>query len=93
MNQEIAFEVESTTVAAGHAYVLARLLQPGTTFTVPPGATLGGYPLDEFLDIPIASGAPGQRGDLFAFCLRTAGDQPHFAEGDRVVLRPPGEVA
>jgi hypothetical protein len=93
MNREVAFEVESTTVAAGHAYVLARLLEPGTPFTVPPGATLGGYALDEFIDIPMASGAPGQRGDLFAFCLHTADDRPLFAEGDRVILRPPSAVA
>jgi hypothetical protein len=93
MNGEIAFEVESTVETAGHAYVLARLLEPGTPIDVPPGATLGGYALDEFLNIPIASGAPGQRGELFAFCLHTSGDRPHFVEGERVILRAPGGVA
>lgn len=89
MIQEVAFEVESTVVTAGHAYVLARLLEPGTRFDVPPGTTLGGYALDEFLNIPIASGTPGQRGELFAFCLHTPGDRPHFVEGERVLLCPP----
>ena len=89
MTREIAFEVESTVEAAGHAYVLARLLDPGANFEVPPGTTLGGYVLDEFLNIPPASGAPGQRGELFAFCLHTAGDRPHFVEGERVVLELP----
>jgi hypothetical protein len=93
MTHDIAFEVESTVETGGHAYVLARLLDPGRNFDVPPGATLGGYVLDEFLNIPIASGAPGQRGELFAFCLHTAGDRPHFAEGDRVTLHAPsGEL-
>jgi hypothetical protein len=93
MTQEVAFQVESTVETAGHAYVLARLLDPGKTFDVRPGSTLGGYVLDEFVDIPIASGAPGQRGELYAFCLHTAGDRPKFAEGERVVLRGPESVA
>jgi hypothetical protein len=93
MKQEVTFEVESTVEAAGHAYVFARLLDPGSRVEVLPGATLGGYVLDEFHDIPIASGTPGQRGDLFAFCLRTSGDRPHFAEGERVVLRAPSQTA
>jgi hypothetical protein len=89
MTHDVAFEVESTVETAGHAYVLARLLEPGRPFDVPPGTTLGGYVLDEFLDIPVASGAPGQRGELYAFCLHTPGDRPHFVEGERVVLRTP----
>jgi hypothetical protein len=93
MTREVAFEVESTVETAGHAYVLARLLDPGATFKVIPGSTLGGYALDEYLNIPIASGAPGQRGELFAFCLHTSGDRPKFAEGDRVVLQTPGNVS
>jgi hypothetical protein len=93
MTREVAFEVESTVETAGRAYVLARLLDPGSTVDVPPGTTLGGCALDEFLNIPIASGAPGQRGELFAFRLHSAGDRPNFAEGDRVLLRPPEEVA
>lgn len=93
MNHDVAFEVESTVETAGHAYVLARLLDPGSKVEVLPGATLGGYVLDEFVDIPAASGAPGQRGDLFAFCLRTSGDRPKFAEGDRVILQTPSGVA
>jgi hypothetical protein len=93
MTRDVAFEVESTVETGGRAYVLARLLDPGAVLEVPPGATLGGYVLDEFLNIPIASGAPGQRGELFAFCLHTAGDRPYFAEGDRVVLRTPDALA
>ncbi len=89
MNRDVAFEVESTVETAGRAYVLARLLEPGTPVDVPPGTTLGGFVLDEFLSIPIASGAPGQRGELFAFCLHTADDRPHFVEGDRVLLQRP----
>jgi hypothetical protein len=89
MNRDVAFEVESTVETAGHAYVLARLLDPGTPVDVPPGTTLGGCVLDEFINIPIASGAPGQRGELFAFCLHTPGDRPRFVEGERVLLRPP----
>ena len=93
MTREVTFEVESTVEAAGHAYVMARLVEPGTTFDVEPGTTLGGFPLDEFVNIPIASGTPGQRGELFAFCLHTADDRPHFVEGTRVVLEPPSELA
>ncbi|MFN2565818.1 MAG: hypothetical protein ABR499_12545 [Gemmatimonadaceae bacterium] len=92
MTRDVPFEVESTVETAGQAYVLARLLEPGTTFDVPPGATLGGCPLDEFLNIPIASGAPGQRGELFAFCLHTPTDRPNFVEGERVFLHLPGSV-
>jgi hypothetical protein len=93
MIRDVAFEVESTVETAGHAYVLARLLEPGTSVEAPPGTTLGGYMLDQFLTIPIASGAPGQRGELFAFCLHTPGDRPHFVEGERVLLRPPTDIA
>ena len=93
MNRNVAFEVESTVETAGHAYVLVRLLDPGTRFEVPPGATLGGYALDEFINIPPASGAPGQRGELFAFCLRTASDRPNFVEGERVFLQVPEGTA
>ncbi len=92
MIRDVAFEVESTVETAGRAYVLARLLEPGTSVEVPPGTTLGGYMLDQFLTIPIASGAPGQRGELFAFCLHTPGDRPHFVEGERVLLRPPTDT-
>jgi hypothetical protein len=89
MARDIAFEVESTVEAAGHAYVLARLLDAGTAFEVSPGATLGGFALDEYLNIPIASGAPGQRAELFVFCLQRPDDRPNFLEGDRVVLQQP----
>jgi hypothetical protein len=89
MTRDISFEVESTVETAGHAYVLARLLDPGSDIDVPPGATLGGFALEEFMNIPIAGGTPGQRGELFAFCLHTLGDRPHFVEGERVVLRVP----
>jgi hypothetical protein len=89
MTQDVAFEVESTVETVGHAYVLARLLQPGAAFDVPPGSTLGGCVLDEFVNIPAAGGAPGQRGELFAFCLHTAGDRPQFVEGERVLLHHP----
>jgi hypothetical protein len=92
MTQDVAFEVESTVETVGHTYVLARLLDPGRRFDVPPGATLGGCPLDEFINIPIASGAPGQRGELFAFCLHTPGDRANFVEGARVFLHAPAEV-
>jgi hypothetical protein len=91
MTHEVAFEVESTVETAGHAYVLARLLDTGTSFDVSPGATLGGFALDEFLNIPIASGTPGQRDALFVFCLQRPGDRPNFLEGDRVVLHQPEE--
>ena len=93
MTRDVAFEVESTVETAGHAYVLARLLEPGAPIEVPPGTTLGGYVLDEFMNIPIASGTPGQRGELFAFCLHTSGDRPRFVEGERVILRAPNGSA
>jgi hypothetical protein len=89
MTREIAFEVESTVVTGGHAYVLARLVDTGTAFDISPGMTLGGFALDEFVNIPIASGAPGQRNELFAFCLHSPSDRPNFLEGDRVLLQPP----
>jgi hypothetical protein len=89
MIRDVTFEVESTVETAGHTYVLARLLDPGSNIDVPPGATLGGFALDEFMNMPIASGTPGQRGELFAFCLHAPGDRPHFVEGERVVLRVP----
>jgi hypothetical protein len=91
MVRDVAFEVESTVETAGQAYVLARRLEPGVAFDVTPGTTLGGFELDEFLNIPIASDAPGQRGELFVFCLHSAGDRPNFVEGDRVVLQRPAE--
>jgi hypothetical protein len=93
MNRDVAFEVESTVETAGHAYVLARLLEPGAPVDVPPGTTLGGCVLDEFVNIPIASGAPGQRGELFAFCLHDVTDRPHFVEGERVLLQRPRSTA
>jgi hypothetical protein len=93
MTRDIAFEVESTVETAGHVYVLARLLDPGASIEVTPGMTLGGYVLDEFVNIPLASGAPGQRSELFAFCLRTADDRAGFVEGGRVVLQAPGGTA
>ena len=93
MIPEVAFEVESTVETGGHAYVLARLLNPGAIFEVAPGTTLGGFLLDECVNIPSGTGAPGQRSELFAFCLHTPGDRPRFAEGDRVVLRPPPKGA
>jgi hypothetical protein len=86
MVRDVAFEVESTVETGGQVYVLARRLEAGLAFQVAPGTTLGGFELDEYLNIPIASGAPGQRGDLFVFCLRTAADRSYFAEGERVVL-------
>jgi hypothetical protein len=93
MNSDVAFEVEATVETAGHAYVLARLLEPGKSFHVRPGTTLGGYALDESIDIPRASGAPGQRGDLFAFCLHTPADRRQFVEVERVFLHLPEDVA
>ena len=89
MMREIPFEVESTVETAGHAYVLARLLDPGANVDLQPGTTLGGFVLDEFMNSPLASGAPGQRGELFAFCLRTSAERPNFVEGERVVLHLP----
>ena len=89
MVPDVTFEVESTVETAGHVYVLARLLDPGSSVDVPPGATLGGVALDEFMNMPIASGTPGQRGELFAFCLHALDDRPHFVEGERVVLHVP----
>ncbi len=86
MVRDVAFEVESTVETGGQAYVLARRLEAGFAFEVTPGTTLGGYELNEYLNIPIASGAPGQRGELFVFCLRSAGDRSYFVEGERVVL-------
>jgi hypothetical protein len=91
MIRDVAFEVESTVETGGHAYVLARRLEAGLAFEVTPGTTLGGFALDEFLNIPTAGGAPGQRGDLFVFCLHSPGDRRNFAEGARVVLQPPAE--
>jgi hypothetical protein len=89
MSRDVAFEVESTVETAGHAYVLARLLDTGSAFDVSPGTTLGGFALDEFLNIPIASGAPGQRGELFVFCLQRPTDRTNFVEGNRVLLQQP----
>jgi hypothetical protein len=89
MIRDVAFEIESTVETGGQAYVLARRLEAGLAFEITPGTTLGGFQLDEYLNIPIASGAPGQRGELFVFCLHSAGDRAHFVEGERVVLQPP----
>ena len=89
MTRDVIFEVESTVETGGHAYVLARRLNAGLAFEVAPGTTLGGFALDESLNIPIASGAPGQRDELFVFCLHASSDRPNFVEGDRVVLEPP----
>ena len=89
MTHDVSFEIESTVESNGQAYVLARLVDTGSEIGVPPGSTLGGFALDEFLNIPIASGAPGQRGELFVFCLHDAADRVRFYEGDRVVLKQP----
>jgi hypothetical protein len=89
MIREVAFEVESTVETGGHAYVLARLLDAGTAFEILPGTTLGGFLLDECVNIPHGTGAPGQRGELFAFCLHTPDDRPRFVEGERVILHAP----
>ena len=92
MVPDVAFEVESTVETGGHAYVLARLLDAGAVFEVHPGTTLGGFLLEECVNIPSGTGAPGQRYELFAFCLHTPDDRPRFAEGDRVILHAPAKA-
>lgn len=81
------FVVESTLEAMGKAYVLAVMVQPGTDFRVGASSTLGGYPVEEWLELPRVHGPDGQlRHDLFAFCLKSPADRHHFAEGQQVAL-------
>jgi hypothetical protein len=82
------FQIESVFQADGRAYVIARLLDPAARFDVSPDATLGGFPVERWLDLPRALDANGQqRIDLFGFCLKSATDLDRLEIGQRVELK------
>lgn len=85
---EFLFQVDSTFVVKGHAYVLARSLSAEGAFQVVEGSTLGGHPIEVFVDIPRTLDEHGkQRVDVFVFALRQPEAMRDFSEGDFVVLR------
>lgn len=71
-------------------FVVARLLDPRMTFDVPSGTTLGGCPVQRWLEMPRAVDANGrQRQDLFGFCRTSVADLSRMRTGERVVLVQP----
>jgi hypothetical protein len=71
----------------GRGYVVARAVDPAAAFTVSSDSSLGGCPVERWLDMPRALDADGhQRMDLFGFYLKHASDRPRLKTGDRVVL-------
>lgn len=84
----IAFEVHGILHGGKRACVLARLLDKVGDFRLTEAASLGGYPIEKWLDIPRVLDASGnQRYDIFAFCLRNAEDCAHFSKGQQIVLK------
>lgn len=84
---EVPFEIESTFVVQGRAYVLARSLRANATFQVVEGSTLGGHPIEVFVDRPRKLDERGElRTDVFVFALRQPEAMRDFSEGDLVVL-------
>jgi hypothetical protein len=90
MPDEVPFEVEHVFTAGGRPIVLARLLGPLHDVMIDRGATLDGYPLVPYFEIPrILRPDRTPRLDVFAFELRDARDLSRFARGRRVLLRAP----
>ena len=83
----IEFLIEETFEGGGRGYVVARVLDPAAQFVVSPDATLGGCPIEQWLDMPRALDAGGrQQRDLFGFCLKENADLARLKTGDLVVL-------
>jgi hypothetical protein len=81
------FLIEGSFEGGGRGYVVARVLDPVAQFVVSSAATLGGCPVEQWLEMPRALDADGrQRMDLFGFCLKDNADLAHLKTGDRVVL-------
>jgi hypothetical protein len=84
---EFPFEIESTFVVQGRAYVLARSLTQNVKFQVVEGSTLGGQPIEVFVDVPRKLDESGElRVDLFVFALHRPEAMREFTQGDLVVL-------
>lgn len=85
----ILFEVEQTAMIAQHLpIVLARLLVGGD-FVLGAAATLGGCPVQQFVEIPRSVRADGSpRLDLFAFALVEPDALARFTVGEVVELVP-----
>ena len=80
------FVVDGTFESGGRGYVVAHLVAPVADVASPPTA-LGGFPVDEWLDMPrVLDGGGCQRTDVFGFCLRNLSDRTRLRPGDRVVL-------
>jgi hypothetical protein len=78
--------VDGTFESCGRGYVVAHLLDPVAGFASPATA-LGGYPIDEWLDMPrVLDGGGCQRTDVLGFCLRNLADRTRLKPGDRVAL-------
>ena len=85
----ILFEVEQAAWIAQHLpVVVARILEP-QEFVLSAAATLGGYRLTQFVEIPRALRADGSpRVGLFAFALLDPEELANFSPGAVVELRP-----
>ena len=81
------FLIEGIFEGGGRGYVVARVLDPVAQFVVSSGATLGGCPVEQWLEMPRTLDADGrQRMDLFGFCLKDNADLIRLKTGDRVIL-------
>ena len=81
------FVVEGTFESCGRGYVVARIVDPTADFVVSPAATLGGFPVESWVDMPRARDRDGQpRLDVFGFCLRNLEARTRLRPGDRVAL-------
>lgn len=85
--QLVPFEVQQALLMEGtRPIVFARRLER-TSFAMTDHTTLGGYPVELFLDMPRVFRRDGTpRLDIFAFQLRAIEDLPRFYSGQRVWL-------
>ena len=73
------------------AFVFARAVAEETYFRVPPGSTLGGVPVQPYVDMPFRD-LPDGTPDLpvFLFELVESGDERRIQPGTAVTLEPGG---
>lgn len=79
--------VEAALESQGRPYVIARALGEPTAVHVTSRSTLGGAPLEPWLEMPRAISELGMpRQDLIGFCLRSAQELARFQSGQRVLF-------
>jgi hypothetical protein len=90
MNDPITFRIEQTfSVADRGIFVGARLLSGNTDFILTDSATLAGYRIEPWVDIPRKLGANGlQELDFFVFKLRDTADRDKIQAGQLAELEP-----